>query len=332
MSLERAFVSLNPLLSAGCIDKMPTTRRNGQLPSCEPCRKSKLRCDHSAPVCGRCIRRSQQHLCTYHPAPLTRPALLSEPKRRVSKTNAQTNSDTWSQKKASVSTPGFLGHTSYSDVFTDNASGLSTVGFASPSDHVPVDTQRIQHGAQLLVLLKYLPLYRDVAIARFRIWKGWTLGWPLTNAILTSTQKMWDDAQIEESDENKRALLLSKRLFEKYTQPIEVHSDMSWEEFSSAIAGRWETIGLLFTFTGLAMLYVSSDSQMFRKHDWPESKSLSVTAAAVGDVCLQFCDSAGIINDVVCWLLVHHTSLLSTVYGDGGEYQNKIRESSSDPC
>ncbi|KAL4792629.1 hypothetical protein BDV19DRAFT_380688 [Aspergillus venezuelensis] len=43
-------------------------RRNGQPTSCEPCRLSKVRCDHQKPVCSRCRDR----YCFYHPAPMTR--------------------------------------------------------------------------------------------------------------------------------------------------------------------------------------------------------------------------------------------------------------------
>lgn len=47
-------------------------RRNGKLQSCEPCRKGKLRCDHSLPTCSRCTRRRKPDACVYHPAPLTK--------------------------------------------------------------------------------------------------------------------------------------------------------------------------------------------------------------------------------------------------------------------
>ncbi|KAJ5836200.1 hypothetical protein N7447_002226 [Penicillium robsamsonii] len=50
---------------------MAAPRRNGQLSSCEPCRKSKLRCDHQTPICGRCLGHDQAERCFYHPAPLT---------------------------------------------------------------------------------------------------------------------------------------------------------------------------------------------------------------------------------------------------------------------
>lgn len=48
------------------------TRKNGKLASCEPCRKAKVRCDHSRPTCARCRRRGLTSRCFYHPAPLTR--------------------------------------------------------------------------------------------------------------------------------------------------------------------------------------------------------------------------------------------------------------------
>ncbi|OQE40276.1 hypothetical protein PENCOP_c006G08200 [Penicillium coprophilum] len=59
------------------------TRRNGQLSSCEPCRKSKLRCDHQTPICGRCIGHGQAERCFYHPAPLTQPR--ARPSRVISR-------------------------------------------------------------------------------------------------------------------------------------------------------------------------------------------------------------------------------------------------------
>lgn len=51
-------------------------RRNGKLQSCEPCRKSKLKCDHVVPACGRCVKRGRVSQCVYHPNPLSRVSLL----------------------------------------------------------------------------------------------------------------------------------------------------------------------------------------------------------------------------------------------------------------
>ncbi|KAI0398101.1 hypothetical protein F5Y17DRAFT_464304 [Xylariaceae sp. FL0594] len=53
-------------------------RRNGKLQSCEPCRKSKLRCDHVVPTCNRCVRRKCADKCVYHPNPLTKSRQTAE--------------------------------------------------------------------------------------------------------------------------------------------------------------------------------------------------------------------------------------------------------------
>ncbi|CAK7231722.1 hypothetical protein SBRCBS47491_008027 [Sporothrix bragantina] len=37
----------------------------GRIPSCEPCRTSKLACDHGRPVCARCSRKGTPDLCVY---------------------------------------------------------------------------------------------------------------------------------------------------------------------------------------------------------------------------------------------------------------------------
>ncbi|KAK1751375.1 hypothetical protein QBC47DRAFT_417294 [Echria macrotheca] len=45
-------------------------RRNGTLQSCERCRKTKIKCDHSTPRCSRCVAKGLE--CVYEEAPMTR--------------------------------------------------------------------------------------------------------------------------------------------------------------------------------------------------------------------------------------------------------------------
>lgn len=302
---------------------MPVTRRNGKLSSCEPCRKSKLRCDHTTPVCGRCLRLNKQHLCIYHPAPSTRAKYVNKNHEKHSASvEFSENFDSWGQKKASLSTPGFLGHTSYSSAFTDHGSGLDMASPLPSSVVISVDPQHIHLGVRVLVLMKNLPLYREILTARYKVWQGWTLCWPIVNMLLSTTENMWNSVQREEAHEYERESLLSRKLFEMQTQPMEIHSDMSWSEFASAAAGRWETIGLLFTVIGLAIEYLPCDHPVHcvKQDGQADAESIKVTATAVGNICLQFCSGAGIVNDIVCWLLLHHTSLLTTVYGDSGMF------------
>ncbi|KAF2185061.1 hypothetical protein K469DRAFT_726933 [Zopfia rhizophila CBS 207.26] len=61
-------------------------RRNGKPRSCEPCRVSKVRCDHTTPTCQKCQARGITDQCFYHPAPMTKPpGQPREPRKRVVK-------------------------------------------------------------------------------------------------------------------------------------------------------------------------------------------------------------------------------------------------------
>ncbi|KGO40681.1 Transcription factor, fungi [Penicillium expansum] len=225
--------------------------------------------------------------------------------------------DVWTRKKASVSAPGFLGQTSYFDAFTDTRNGLlDEIPYLAGHDNFPVDLKRINLGARVLTLLENLPFYRDVITARYKIWTGWSLGWPVTNMVFTAAENMWNSLETKDMDTNQRAFFLSKRLFETHNRALEVHSSMTWEEFQTAAAGRWELIGLLFTLTGLATDWVPHSDRIFMRQNTMDASSLAITATAVGDICLQFCDSTGIVNDIVGWLLLHQTTLLAIVYGE----------------
>ncbi|ORX97546.1 hypothetical protein BCR34DRAFT_165121 [Clohesyomyces aquaticus] len=65
-------------------------RRNGKPRSCEPCRISKVKCDHTDPICRKCQARGMADRCFYHPNPMTKPPgtprrQSTEPRRRVVK-------------------------------------------------------------------------------------------------------------------------------------------------------------------------------------------------------------------------------------------------------
>ncbi|KAJ5666574.1 Transcription factor [Penicillium macrosclerotiorum] len=109
---------------------------------------------------------------------------------------------------------------------------------------------------------------------------------------------------------------MSKQLFQAPARPFHVYKGMSISEFMSSASGRWETVGMVFCVTGLATEWISEDDLILRKHDSVDTKVLATTASTVCDICLQFCDSVGIVNDLVSWLLVHQTALLAIVYGE----------------
>lgn len=141
-------------------------RRNGKPQSCEPCRKAKAACDHTRPVCNRCIKRGKKGQCTYHPAPMTRrvsderssPVLNGRVEKNstpvgtakgdkiqerapLSSHIATSHGYMSSRRKEGFLAPSastfaqFLGPTSYSAVFRDNQTNLDDA--ASSADEEP---------------------------------------------------------------------------------------------------------------------------------------------------------------------------------------------------
>lgn len=46
--------------------------RGPRIPACEPCRQSKLSCDHARPACGRCRAGDKAEICVYRQRPFVR--------------------------------------------------------------------------------------------------------------------------------------------------------------------------------------------------------------------------------------------------------------------
>ncbi|KAJ6172709.1 Transcription factor [Penicillium chermesinum] len=153
---------------------------------------------------------------------------------------------------------------------------------------IPVDEHNLKTGARALLVLKDLPLFRKLISTRYKMYEGYTLGKPIAYMVLNGMEEMWN--------------------------PFTITPDMSWAEFASMANGRWEAVGLLMTIVGISTRSSIPPSQI--EPPCADTDSIAVAAAGVGDLCLQFCDSAGVVNDIVCWLLLYHSMLLTIVYGD----------------
>ena len=120
--------------------------------ACEPCRKSKLRCDHNKPTCGRCVGRGLRTTCSYKTTPpngkqsgatldeTQAPYTLVEP-QEIRTSNDRHEKAAPAQDKQGHgefygmfcdeperSGPihaGFLGPTSYSAIFSEHQSQLN---------------------------------------------------------------------------------------------------------------------------------------------------------------------------------------------------------------
>lgn len=131
-------------------------RKNGRAQACEPCRKRKMACDHTQPVCNRCRRGKRIEACEYIVTGSSRKARYRSPPRsndssvehqppsratspsRLTRSTGTSSHASTSFRTAppgtiiaheatspSTADPGYLGFTSFSSVFDETRSSLS---------------------------------------------------------------------------------------------------------------------------------------------------------------------------------------------------------------
>ncbi|EAW12286.1 putative chromatin structure remodeling complex protein RSC3 [Aspergillus clavatus NRRL 1] len=328
---------------------MATTRRNGQLPSCEPCRKSKLRCDHSTPICNRCIRRGRADMCLYHPAPLTKfrevkAAAIRKPRQKLSTSQSVSpavgdvsvaaspshtltigESQAW-EKRPSAN-PGFLGLTSYSDTVTGYAGVLDYAmrhaveleprEDGAGSSAASVDSGQMELGAQVLMLLEHLPLFEEIMEKRIAVWEGVIFGPQLFRAMFKTIREVYRNATEGVEDKYPCLLELARFVFQNTATEIVVHASMTLSEYISMVAARWDTLSLLLSSMGYAVYQIPHDDPVFQTEGMPgkDRKGLRRIAMAASDICLQFCDKSGTIGDPLCWATLQQTGFVFHTFG-----------------
>ncbi len=297
-----------------------TLRRNGKPSSCEPCRKSKLSCDHLRPTCGRCQRRRAPERCVYHPAPMTNsqrqriappsqnPSLSDDDilRRQHERSVSSSKQDEIPSILAEASTEGaipapvFLGPTSYSAVFTE---GESHIGLENRNENRDINIRGwcspklrtwdfcdIQEGAAVLELLKDLDIYEPGLQERFHI-EGMYCTVPFAREcidLITRDQKT-------NSDRWESLTTLALKIFMRTSTPCPPDSTITMEEYSSFLVGdnlSWEVVGIILSIAGLSA--ISMDEVNFKEVDpnidWKDRARKLVRA---GETCITFSEQHG---------------------------------------
>jgi hypothetical protein len=138
-------------------------RRNGKQQACEPCRKAKIACDHSLPVCSRCKRKNISAKCIYLPAPMTRRSPSSPGPVKIGKEVSDSPHTSTAISSASpndtlrrdhilspiecrtpiepgrIQSGGFFGPTNYSAVFVENSDNIGNdIQLSNDPDTLPL--------------------------------------------------------------------------------------------------------------------------------------------------------------------------------------------------
>ncbi|PYI01634.1 hypothetical protein BO78DRAFT_327160 [Aspergillus sclerotiicarbonarius CBS 121057] len=293
-------------------------RRNGKPVSCEPCRVSKIRCDHHHPICRRCQIRQKESQCFYHPAPLTRarPNPRSKPSTRTSGSGTATGTGSPSPAgdDEQAQPPGYLGSTSFVSAFprpellfpADVASGPS---LSLPSDFCSVQVSYAR--SHLLKLVSSFADYENLVVQYYQ--RGQFSVFP-RNLVLTPLSKTgaylkrWKDAS---GGARQETLLeaLSRMSSKRLPSPT---VDTTLDDFCASFSGpslRWEFVGIIFAFAGLAASYPEAGEKF-------QNGEFATAMFAASKTCIEICNQCSQLNDLSIWLHYVTVGLASNLFGD----------------
>lgn len=313
---------------------MPSGRRRERVrqPACEPCRTSKLACDHGQPTCSRCSDAGKANLCTYRGdafarRPTRKNARPSSFRPREDSSLQETPTYLTGRSlpssgapapKHAYPNPGYLGPSSHKSIFdslptyaNDSVSGET---LAKSDDHILVRDSV----ETLRMLLEIGPLDRLVSLVDVWLSRGsnLSLAGPLVQSCSHSASEILTSRPADDNTLIHRA----KLLLENSSKPLEFERGSRFDDFCNQTSGpntRWETMGLFL----LAVCRATYDILYFNGLYDLEQQARSVRESAMktANRCLEICHQLDCLNDISLILQYESWIVHSWVRGDESE-------------
>ena len=297
--------------------------------ACDPCRLSKLSCDHSRPECSRCRDLSQPETCHYRDRPFK--------KRMKSQTQATQSLNSapvdvaFSRSRTATRrypNPGYLGPSSHSTIYDHLPLTQDRDIDASPStlqEHprkqfeTSFEDAEISYGAQLIDLLRTSSLmpYCKTLVEE---WLSTGVNLALAGTFskqCAETAELLLDPKLEGS--GRTALEISEKLFVNSCRQLQtdVGTVPEFSEQFSFQNARWETLGLFFTAVSRATVDVPRFSPLYETKE--ERRSIQRLAGRFSDRCLNIAVDLDCLNDLQLMLQYENFIMHSLVNGDQSE-------------
>lgn len=305
----------------------PNRRRNHSLASCEPCRKSKIRCDHKQPVCASCRRRGRELLCSYHPAPLTKQHNTQGRAASLPCTSVS------AEKNFTTDSPGFLGVSKpnssirapsfQSWPFIPDRKGSPSRGSISEFHNEKARSEQLASLAEIICALRFLPDIKKLLYEYF-VFIGTAL---VPKAIVHQLLAMvYNDltksGYIKQESEYCASLhnvsQLAESILHSSSSEATISATMDVKDFCAIFCKdnlRVETLGLLYTLAARASLYSSKNAKFrvdafIREMCWCSNSSLRLARELAPQT-----------TDLSIWLAHENLQLMSLLEGDASKSQ-----------
>jgi hypothetical protein len=316
-------------------------RRNGKLQSCEPCRISKVRCDHRTPVCGRCIARGTKRGCTYHPAPLTKPPRKHTDVSVEGKSaSLSVSSSPAGSRNGSGHTPAdteaeFLGSTSFSAVIDDDrhvvdlhTSQVCNRRFLPEIDNccTAISEEQILAGMDVLKLCIELPDMVALIQRAYDLSFTYMVPRSITMECVTSIHEILHGPTGKLSKKELRRLVLS--ICENTYKPLALFPSVRAKDYHTLFTGpnlRWEIVGYVLALLGRALqLDLKRGAEIHSTALFLAWRSKAHRLLDAVGYCITVCDSGNSVSHQSLWLLYGDAHLKIVMFGDMGGYQSSM--------
>ncbi|KAH7304040.1 hypothetical protein B0I35DRAFT_445758 [Stachybotrys elegans] len=326
---------------------MELRRPNGRLQACDPCRLRKVACDHTLPVCRRCLKRKQEAQCVYLMGDAGSKRSDHGNRRRANRGSRTSESLSASGTSSHQPTPddtsplpsttafGYLGATSYSCVFEDttreldpvHAASVPCIGLSTSQGTSRVLSIPAPQKEMCLAVLRKLPFFGPTG-RRQEVMNCDDSEWlrQVALSVLDSFDTIYKHYLTDLADDN-RLMDLAGLISHNTTLPFN-HYERDPERWMGQFLGRnlrWEAVGVLFTFLEFETDFVqrrlsvrSSSSRTCLQHCITLSQYLSEG----NDILLYLCSRRIITESVAlgdaslsCWRSLGEAITLLTFLG-----------------
>lgn len=311
--------------------------RGPRQPACEPCRVSKLSCDHTNPPCGRCLASNKADICIYRQRPSKRNAARRD-NRNANIVQAADDSSIPGSTSTSIPVaginypnPGYMGASSHAAIFyhiaenntdLENRSARPNLS-ASSSVWAPANVEFETNMEAVKAAECMKPLFTsftpDLLNQLLAFWRATRANLTLGEPLIDTCRRALDDipgltsASVHGPDPY---LTYARDLLRNSARPLLIHPQFDLKDFCQQFLDsntRLETIGLLIC----AIIRAASEVRMFPPLYVEDSRrrSLISLAAKLANIIVEATLSIDMLNDLQLILQYENFISHSFVFG-----------------
>lgn len=218
---------------------------------------------------------------------------------------------------------GFLGPTSYSAVFTENPQSLSVITEPYDQDESqrlpPVSAEKIQQGAEVLAMLRDMPIYKRFTARWFDITDSIVVTRPVFQLWM---DEIWSEfGRLLQEGDADQLRSMSEMVWRNTRKPLKVHGQMTAAEWARSASGRclrWEVVGIILSMVGLIAVNFSNWDSIFDsiRENFIDRATFADRMRRASEFCLMFCYESEVLNDIYVCFMYEDLILVECIKGD----------------